>query len=35
MEQILDNPQFSLYLNWARRQRGRTNFRVRRANNRK
>ena len=32
MEQILANPQFALYLKWARRQRGHTNFRVRRAN---
>lgn len=34
MEQILANPQFSRYLKWARKQRGPTNFRVRRANNR-
>ena len=32
MEQIFANPQFALYLKWARRQRGHTNFRVRRAN---
>ncbi len=35
MEQILANPQFALYLQWARRQRGHTNFRVRRANDRR
>ena len=34
MEQILSNPQFARYLKWARRQRGHTNFRVRRANHR-
>ena len=34
MEQIIANPQFARYLKWARRQRGHTNFRVRRANHR-
>lgn len=35
MEQILGNPQFAHYLKWASRQRGPTNFRVRRSNNRR
>lgn len=34
MEQILANPEFARYLKWARRQRGQTSFRVRRANHR-
>ena len=34
MERILANPEFARYLKWARRQRGETSFRVRRANNR-
>ena len=29
------NPEVASYLNWARRQKGPTNFRVRRANNRR
>ena len=35
IEQVLANPQFARYLKWARRQRGLTNFRVRRAKDRR
>ena len=34
LEQILANHQFARYLKWARKQRGHTDFRVRRANHR-
>ncbi len=35
MKKILANPRFASYLKWARRQRGHTSFRVRRANHRR
>ena len=35
IELVLANPQIASYLKWARRQRGHTNFRVRRANHRR
>ena len=35
IEALRANPEFSDYLRWARRQKGPTSFRVRRANNRR
>ena len=35
IESLLANPEVANYVNWVRRQNGPTNFRVRRANNRR